>query len=384
MGLKNRVSDLKSFVSLEQSIENWDQARQASFIRCLFQSSGNIFFVLDFDGRFININKGAEILFGLGQSELIGRYIYEYVDESEKDKLTDYISCLSQEKDAFGKFSFMNAEGSLLTCKLCFHLWRDENNQDLGIVVTGQDVSSWSQFQEDLVQIDRLAEIGRMTAGIVHELKNPLSIINQAAGWAGVLVHDAKGMNDRDQEELFNTLKEVEEQTSRCKNITSKVLDFVRGTEPEKKHFDIQDLLHQTIKYMEPELRFPPIDVVTFFSKESIVVDSDFKLLQQVFVNLMSNAIYAIRDADKRDGTIEISIENKDAWTKIFVNDNGLGIPEHKQDKIFELFYTTKPVGKGTGLGLPISRNILYKLGGDLSFESKQNQGTSFIVTLPK
>ncbi len=375
---------MKSLTSLDQPIENWEPSQQLSFFHCLLKTSGCLFLGFDLDGRFISVNKGAEMLFGFGRSELIGRYIFEYVDEPEKDKLKDYIFRLPQEKEIYGNLSFRDVKGELLTLSLHFQLWSDDNNKSLGIVVTGQDISSWNKFQEDLVQIDRLAELGRMTAGIVHELKNPLSIINQAAGWAGVLAQDAKEMNERDQTELLNSLKEVEGQTSRCKDITTKVLDFVRGTEPEKKHFDIQDLLQQTIKYMEPELRFPPIEVETSFSEESIIVDSDFKLLQQVFVNLISNAVYAIRDVNKRDGKIKISVENQETWTKIFVSDNGLGIPKHKQDKIFELFYTTKPTGKGTGLGLPISRNILYKLGGDLSFESYENQGTTFIITLSK
>lgn len=378
------MSQVKCPASHDGPVGQFEPSKQLEFLRCLLECSGHLILGFDMDGRFFTANSGAEILLGHRHDELIGRSVYDYVDASDHEKLQEYIEQLSKERNVFGNLSLKNKQNVQVPCDLCFLMWRDDKGQALGVVVTGQDVSSWNQLQEDLVRVDRLAEIGRMAAGIVHELKNPLSVINQAAGWAGVLVQDAKNMKDRDRDELIHTLKEVEEQTNRCKSITSKVLDYVRGTEPEKKDFDIKELLQQTIRYMEPELKFPPIEIVTFFSEESIMVDSVFQLLQQVFVNLLSNAIYAIREANKRDGRIEVSIESNNLWTTIFVTDNGMGIPKHKQDRIFDLFYTTKPSGKGTGLGLPISRNILYKLGGNLSFESKEDEGTTFIVTLPK
>jgi len=112
-------------------------------------------------------------------------------------------------------------------------------------------------------------------------------------------------------------------------------------------------------------------------------MNSDPRLLEQVFVNLIANAIHALLEKGGDDGRIEIGTLKNNSEIEISVGDNADGIPEEHQGKIFELFYTTKPSGKGTGLGLPISQNIVRNLGGEMTFESKVGAGTTFTVRIP-
>jgi two-component system NtrC family sensor kinase len=112
-------------------------------------------------------------------------------------------------------------------------------------------------------------------------------------------------------------------------------------------------------------------------------IQSDPKLLEQVFINLLSNAIYAIKQKGTCQGRIEIRTSKSGTNVEIVISDNGTGIPDEDREKIFDLFYTTKPTGKGTGLGMPICQNIVNKLGGDIIFESRVGEGTTFTVRIP-
>ena len=119
------------------------------------------------------------------------------------------------------------------------------------------------------------------------------------------------------------------------------------------------------------------------FEDEAIPIKSDPKMLEQIFVNLITNAIYAVKEKGTEKGRISVKTSRAGPKMEITISDNGTGIPEEDQKKIFDLFYTTKPPGKGTGLGIPICRNIINKLGGDISFESQEGTGTTFTIRIP-
>jgi len=119
------------------------------------------------------------------------------------------------------------------------------------------------------------------------------------------------------------------------------------------------------------------------FQKEPLSIHSDPKILEQVLVNLITNAIYAIKEKGNKQGRIELKTAKKGEKAEIMISDDGVGISQEDREKIFSLFYTTKPPGKGTGLGLPICQNIISNLGGDMTFESRVGEGTTFTVSIP-
>jgi len=160
-------------------------------------------------------------------------------------------------------------------------------------------------------------------------------------------------------------------------------LGFVRGSTPEKTEFDVHQLLRDTVSFLKPELKYSPIEMVFTFSEEPLMMKSDSKMIEQVFVNLLTNAIHAVREKGSDEGRIEIGTKKTDLNVEISIEDNGAGISEENQVKIFDLFFSTKPPGKGTGLGLSICQNIIKKLGGSISFTTSPGVGTTFTVRIP-
>ncbi|RLB20227.1 MAG: two-component sensor histidine kinase, partial [Deltaproteobacteria bacterium] len=253
----------------------------------------------------------------------------------------------------------------------------------VGLVGVCRDITAWKKLQEDLIRVDRLAEIGRIAAGIAHEINNPLAIINEIAGWASTVVEDAKGLSNEDRDELSKAVGHIIEQTKRCRAITHQLLGFSRDSAPEKTEFDLHELLRKTIVFLQPELKYKDIDIVFNFQDKPIQLRSDPKMLEQVFVNLITNAIHAISDKNNGKGRIELRTMCMENYVEVAISDNGPGIKEVDKERIFDLFYTTKPPGIGTGLGLPICQNIMKKLGGKIAFESQIGLGTTFKVAIP-
>jgi two-component system NtrC family sensor kinase len=150
-----------------------------------------------------------------------------------------------------------------------------------------------------------------------------------------------------------------------------------------KTEFDVHEVLTETISFLKPEVKHSTIEISTKFMPGPLHLNSDRKLLGQVFVNFITNAIHAVREKHGDQGHIEIRTREADSEIEICFEDNGTGISAADRDKIFELFYSTKPPGKGTGLGLPICQNIINKLKGKITLQSEEGVGTTFFVHIP-
>ncbi|MBW1782729.1 MAG: HAMP domain-containing histidine kinase [Deltaproteobacteria bacterium] len=197
------------------------------------------------------------------------------------------------------------------------------------------------------------------------------------------MVGDAKGLGQEDREELETAIQHIIKQIKRCRKITHQLLSFVRDSEPEQSSMDAHELLKETVSLLNPELKSKDIHVVLDFIEGPSLLKSDKQMLEQVFVNLMSNAIYAVKEKGGKKGQIVLKTTRDESMMEIRVSDNGTGISKENQKRMYDLFFTTKPTGKGTGLGLPICRNIIKQLGGAFSFETETGEGTTFIVKLP-
>jgi PAS domain S-box-containing protein len=359
------------------------QLHQAtSFLQSILQNSNDLIFATDVDGILVSFSKGGEKLLGYTWDELAGSFIKSLATDSlELEKL---VTNSREEGSAVRlEFPFRHKDGNTIYCDVSLINLTNTEGKTVGTVGICRDITLWKKLQEDLIQIDRLAEIGRIASGVAHEINNPLAIISEISGWAGVVVSDAKGLSKEDREELETAVRRIGEQTGRCKDITHQLLGFARGSAPAMTSFDMHALIKKTISFLEPQLKFKPIDVVLNFQDEALPIKSDPKMLEQVFVNLITNAIYAVKEKGTDRGRIELKTSRAGSNMEITITDNGTGIPKADQEKIFDLFYTTKPPGKGTGLGIPICRNIIKKLGGEISVESQEGTGTTFTVSIP-
>lgn len=240
-----------------------------------------------------------------------------------------------------------------------------------------------NQMNKQLMQTGKMASIGELSAGVAHEINNPLGIIMTERQ---ILLDKAGRTPNLDAEfsaQLDKSLSQINTQIKRCKHTTQNLLRFSRRTTSRIEEVDLNVFLSEIIDLMEREAKSSGIKFFTDFSETLPPILSDPSQLQQVFLNLITNAVDA--HDGKPYGSIYISTMAGDQGrsVKVTIADKGAGIrPEHL-DKIFDPFFTTKPVGKGTGLGLSICYSIVKRLGGDITVESLPEEGTEFSISFP-
>lgn len=231
---------------------------------------------------------------------------------------------------------------------------------------------------ERLWQTQKLAALGELAAGIAHEINNPLAIIRQEAEWLGRLLNRAPDFPELG--EIRDSLKEIVRQVERSREITHSLLNLARKQEPVLQEVDLNRLLESMALLVERETRPRQIELVRNYQRDLPKVISDGPLLRQVVLNLLNNARQAI------EGPGIITLGSRRAGpehVELVVQDTGRGIPpEHLRD-IFLPFFTTKPPGQGTGLGLALCHSIVLKLGGRIRVDSRVGEGTTFTVRLP-
>jgi two-component system NtrC family sensor kinase len=225
----------------------------------------------------------------------------------------------------------------------------------------------------------KMASIGRLAAGVAHEINNPLAIINEKAGLMKDLL-ERQGNTAQQKDKFLALINGISDSVTRCRTITHRLLGFSRRMEISQDAIDINDTIQEVIGFIEKEIRYRDIRLELDLQKDLPKVITDRGQVQQVVLNIINNAI----DAVKENGHIKVSTYLKDKKSVgVVIKDNGSGIPREIMKHIFEPFYSTKEKGKGTGLGLSISYGIIKKLGGTILVESKENQGTTFTVEIP-
>jgi len=229
--------------------------------------------------------------------------------------------------------------------------------------------------QEQLVQTHKLKAVGTLTAGVAHELNNPL---NNIILTSSALMEEYRELSDEEREDMLNDLLN---EADRAQKIVRKLLDFARESEMETEALDIEDLINRTLALASNQIKLAKVKVKGEIHSDIPQVYGDSRQLIQVFLNIILNAL----DAMPNGGELSISIYNTQDRENVAVafTDTGVGIPQHKLRDIFDPFYTTKRSGKGTGLGLSVSLGIVEKHGGEIKVSSQVNQGSTFTVLLP-
>ncbi len=224
----------------------------------------------------------------------------------------------------------------------------------------------------------KLSSIGRLAAGVAHEINNPMAIINEKAGLMKDLIELGGEFTNRDK---FLALTDaVISSVERCRSITHRLLGFARRMDPHIENIDINEVIRETVGFVEKEARYRNLDLRLQLADNLDQIDSDRGQLQQVFLNLLSNAFAAVEDG----GTVTVCTCDNGETLSVSVEDNGFGMSEDTLRHVYEPFFSTKKKGHGTGLGLFITYGIIKKLGGQIEAKSKEGQGTTMTVHLPK
>jgi two-component system NtrC family sensor kinase len=243
----------------------------------------------------------------------------------------------------------------------------------------GQDRNR-AALEAQLAHSGRLVSLGRMAAGVAHEINNPLAAIGELSGLMEDLIDD-QFVRATEHGELFRSnVRKIQEHVDRARSVTHRMLGFARRMEPRQDTFNPNEVAEEALSFIEREASFRGVQLTRQLDPAMPMIRSDRSQLQQVFFNLLNNALDAVADG----GHIVIRSRVIDDQVEVAVEDNGVGIPRENQDRIFDPFFTTKAPGEGTGLGLSISHSIMQTLGGSLRFESEPGKGTTFWVQLPR
>lgn len=231
-------------------------------------------------------------------------------------------------------------------------------------------------MNKQLYQACKLASVGELASGVAHEINNPLTIILTEAQVIRDVEEDTANLDLEFKSQLDESLDQIETQVQRCNLITQNLLRFSRRTRSLIERVDLNRFLQEVIDLMHKKAQTSGIQLSGNFEENLPPLQSDPSQLQQVFLNLINNAIEA--HDGKPYGTVRITTRThpEREGAEIIVADTGAGITRENIEKIFDPFFTTKPVGKGTGLGLSISYGIIQRLGGNISVRSEAGKGT--------
>lgn len=225
--------------------------------------------------------------------------------------------------------------------------------------------------QAQLVQSEKLASVGQLTAGIVHDVKNPLAVIK---GIAEELAEESGG-----DEFTVNGLETIRDSASKANTIVTDLLKFARQSTPETQTRDMRSTLESVFRLTEYLIRKGNVTLVPDLPLTAVMAMYDAQQIEQVLINLVTNAVQAMPEG----GTLDVSLKETEDNLVITMRDSGEGIPEENIGRIFDPFFTTKPEGEGTGLGLSVSYGIISRHRGLIEVESEVGIGTTFIISLP-
>ncbi len=230
--------------------------------------------------------------------------------------------------------------------------------------------------QEQLIQAGKLATLGELTTGVAHELNNPLNNIGLFLGNAIDLINLGT-----ESQQILHELSSALQQVHKATEIISHLRTFGRAATVSYEPVAIEPVVHQAVSLIQEQLRQRQIEVQIRFPQHPVVVRGNAIQLEQVFINLLTNARDALEGQSRKLLTITCSVQDKSVWLR--VSDTGRGIPAGLEGRIFDPFFTTKEVGSGTGLGLSITYGIVKEHQGAISIENHPGEGATFVIQLP-
>ena len=236
------------------------------------------------------------------------------------------------------------------------------------------------QMQEQMAATERLASLGTLAAGVAHEINNPLAIIKESTGFMELILKKEEFADMPRKKDFELAIGKIQKGVDRARRITLQLLGFSRKDDSVLAEVNLKELVDDTIQLVKREAVNKEVGIDAEIDDNESVVWCDIYQLRQVLINLLTNAIHATDSG----GKVNVSIKDTGNQFALIVKDTGQGIPKENLKRIFEPFFSTKPPGKGTGLGLFVTRGIIEKLGGEIEVTSRLGHGTSFCVKIPK
>ncbi len=346
-------------------------SRSEARYRNLVESASDAIVTLDANGRFTTVNHAAEIISGYRREELVGQWFAPMLSDDELPKaLAHFQKALAGETGLF-ETQFYRKDGEGRTISVTYSTpQRDEE-----VLCLIRDVTDQKMLQEQLIQSEKMSAIGQLVSGVAHELNNPLAGIS---AFAQLLLAEKRFPPDQ-----RTAAETIYSEARRASRIVQNLLTFARQHKAEKGPAAINQVLDDTLELRGYELRVRGIDVRREYDEALPDTMGDAHQLQQVFLNLITNAEQAMERAEGRHHRLTVRTRRAGEAIRIEIEDTGGGVPPNLLERIFNPFFTTKPTGHGTGLGLSISLGIVREHEGRIWAENAAQGGARFVVELP-
>ncbi len=375
----------------------------------IVQATDVLMCIVDNDGKFLFANQKFVKFHGCQDEEsfyslTISQLYHE--NENEAEKSLSYVRSVYQNNEMV-QYEYFDKNHGIWFANTLSPI-RDESNKNvIAVCIISKDITERIEKEnklnntvelliktrDQLIQQDKMAALGRMASGIAHEIRNPLEIIYMGIDYLENNVSD-------NNPHILESIEKIYKAVSRADTIIKNILSFSRQSECKITQIPICQLLDNSLALAQQIIQKSRVTLNCEYNDKSLEVSGDYNMLQQVFLNLVNNAVDAMKESNEKILTVrahrklitEIGYKTGYRYTDFFkigddmivveVSDTGKGIPKDVQSKIFEPFFTTKSLNEGTGLGLSIAHMIMERLSGTIDVESKENEGTTFFIKL--
>jgi len=368
--------DITQLKHLENEIRRSEEKYHA-----IFNNIPNPVFVLDQETmEILDCNDSVGPVYGMSQREMVGRTFLDFFEAAERDHYSKQLRIAN----IFNQIRQIKGDGQAIYVNV-----RVAPFEYLGraaLLVTTSDITKRLMAEQQLIQASKMATLGEMSAGVAHELNQPLSVIKTASNY---LLKKARKKEPIEDRILETMAEEIDSHVDRASKIINHLREFGRKADVKRERVQVNEALSKALEIFRQQLKLREIEVICEFEPDIPLVLADSNRLEQVFINLLINARDAIEERCQEEGSgktaklIHLRTSYQGTLVTVEIRDTGSGIPDTILDKVFEPFFTTKKVGQGTGLGLSISYGIVQDYHGIIRVDTKVGEGSNFIVQFP-
>jgi PAS domain S-box-containing protein len=373
--------EMRWSVELQREVDHTtaDLRRSREQYKSVVENARDFIFLLDEKGTFISANTSAARAFGTPAAGMRGKSLSELFEPEDAAAIFSQVHDAVDSRKSSEVKSAVRIKDRVYWLSTHFVPVFGEDGRTVDrVLVMARDITERQRIEEQLYQTEKLASLGTLSAGVAHEINNPLGVI---LGFTEILL-DRIPPESKEHE----ILKTIERQGLNAKRIVEKLMTYARQPAKQEEFTDLNKDVEMVLSLLQNNLLTNKVELDLRLARELPRVHGDSGELQQVFINLVNNAVAAMPKGGKL--SVLTRVNPYSHMVEAIFADNGTGIPKEIADRIFDPFFTTKKVGEGTGLGLSVSYAIVNKYGGNIRFETRLqeadggNQGTTFFVTL--
>jgi two-component system NtrC family sensor kinase len=370
-------------VSLAREVEKRtaESEAQKRFIEAIVDSLPLSLYAIDREYRVVAWNRNRELgELGIPRGSVLGKNVFEVLTKQPRDVLAEEFARVFES----GEIERIEQEtpspkGDIRHWMISkIPMWADNTRQVTHVITVGEEITDRVEANRAIARAEKLAAVGRLAAGVVHEINNPLATISACAESLEARVNEGAFDGSSALGDLREYLGLIRSEAFRCKSITMGLLDFSRTRNFARVTINLTDVIQSAVRLLSHQKRSVAVEFKVEIADDLQLVSGDPGQLQQAVIALATNAL----DAMGESGALTIVARNDGDKVVVEVSDTGVGIPPENLPKIFEPFFTTKEIGRGTGLGLAVCYGILTEHGGTLDVQSTVGVSTTFTITL--